>query len=94
MPKVVSRSVICDDAGGKDDSDAPLYVYYCLCGHMALILGDCSCTLGINVLRIRVLDTTLQKLPRRKLDKARVIDKAKRSCKVTAEHDTTVYLKR
>ncbi|XP_065828898.1 STING ER exit protein-like [Oscarella lobularis] len=77
MPKVVSRSVICDDAGGKDDSDAPLYVYYCLCGHMALIL-----------------DTTLQKLPRRKLDKARVIDKAKRSCKVTAEHDTTVYLKR
>eukprot|EP00118_Oscarella_pearsei_P003002 m.12576 g.12576 ORF g.12576 m.12576 type:complete len:166 (+) comp24136_c0_seq4:121-618(+) len=80
MPKVVSKSVICDDTEGKDDydpNDASLYVYYCLCGQMALIL-----------------DTTLQKLPLRKLDKARVIDKSKRSCKITAEHDTTVYLKR
>jgi len=56
MPKIVSRSIAVEDstsrrqrdkigglltAGqGESAEDKPLHVYYCLCGQMALILGE------------------------------------------------------
>jgi hypothetical protein len=39
-------------------------------------------------------DCTIDRLPLRKTDKAHVLDKSKRSCKITADYDTTVYLRR
>lgn len=41
MPKVISRSIVCTDTRekGEYEADIPLYVYTCVCGKMALILG-------------------------------------------------------
>ncbi|XP_062514972.1 STING ER exit protein-like [Corticium candelabrum] len=80
MPKVISKSVVCEDSRDKEEYDTgqgPLCVYYCLCGQMALII-----------------DCTIDHLPLRKTDGARVLDKSKRSCKITTDYDTTVYLRR
>ena len=41
MPKIISRSIAVEDTakkGPKDDQ--ALHLYYCLCGQMALILGE------------------------------------------------------
>eukprot|EP00731_Ephydatia_muelleri_P037488 Em0484g6a len=79
MPKVISRSIVCTDTKDKEeyDGDTPLYVYYCVCGQLALIL-----------------DSTLEKLPLRKRDGARVIDVARNSHKVYCEPAGPTFLKR
>lgn len=44
MPKVVSRSIVVTDTSAQAEGareEVPLVVYYCVCGHLALILGMC-----------------------------------------------------
>ena len=41
MPKVISRSIVVTDTRDKEEyGDASLYVYNCVCGNLALILGE------------------------------------------------------
>lgn len=41
MPKVISRSIVVTDTKDQEEykGDTPLYVYNCVCGHLALIIG-------------------------------------------------------
>lgn len=42
MPKVISRSIVVTDSHDKEEykGDTPLYVYLCVCGELALVLGE------------------------------------------------------
>ena len=47
MPKIVSRSIAVEDSSKRKGhlepegaEDKPLHVYYCICGQMAVILGE------------------------------------------------------
>lgn len=41
MPKVISRSIVVTDTKDREEykGDTPLYVFNCVCGNLALILG-------------------------------------------------------
>ncbi|RNA00792.1 hypothetical protein BpHYR1_050064 [Brachionus plicatilis] len=61
----------------EETQETPLYIYYCLCGQLAL-----------------VIDISIEKLPLRPVDKARVIDYTRHAHKLTAQDDNTVYIRR
>ena len=102
MPKVISRSIVCTDTKekGEYEGDTPLYVYHCLCGQLALILGKLNgwALFGERIHRYLDLyisiDTTLDKLPLRRRDSSRVVDAAKNIHSVYCEAAGIINLKR
>ena len=98
MPKVISRSIVVTDTRDKEEyeADTPLYVYNCVCGTLALILGKFFKRLSISWCALYgiLLDTTLDKLPLRKRDGARVVDTARNTGRVYSEPSGVTYLKR
>ena len=94
MPKVVSKSVVCTDTRNREeyDGDTPLYVYHCVCGKMALVLGNKWSLIRITL--ISPSDTTLDKLPLRRRDNARVADAARNIYKIYCEQGRVVFLRR
>ena len=49
MPKVISRSIVVTDTRDREEykGDTALYVYNCVCGAMALILGELDRMKGV-----------------------------------------------
>lgn len=100
MPKVVSRSIVCTDTKDREEyeGDTPLYVYHCVCGQLAMILGKLSGRRRRVALILPTnffaSDTTMDKLPLRRRDGARVVDASRNSHKVYCEGAGTTYLRR
>lgn len=96
MPKIVSRSVACSDSKDQEEynDDKPLNCYYCLCGKMALILGNDFNVFNKNILKrfLNITDSDIEKLPMRPLDKARVIDGKRNAHKLTFDKGQTFYI--
>lgn len=74
---IKSERIFTKEEEKEETQETPLYIYYCLCGQLAL-----------------VIDTSIEKLPLRPVDKARVIDNTKHAHKITAQDDETVYIRR
>ena len=81
MPKVVSRSIVCSDS--KDEEEYS--------DDKALNVYHCLC--GQMAL---IVDMTIDKLPLRQTDMARVIDRKRRTFKLTVDNDNeeVVFLQR
>ena len=99
MPKVISRSIVVTDTKDREEykGDTPLYVFNCVCGNLALILGEIHQKLLNRWALIRTpcfADTTLDKLPLRRTDGARVVDIARNAHRVYCESAGIAYLKR
>ena len=103
MPKVISRSIVVTDTKDREEyeGDTPLYVYLCVCGQLALILGEQKLLWWALIGKNKIcqlmcvdVDTTLDKLPLRKRDGARVMDTSRNIYKFYGEESQTVYLQR
>lgn len=79
MPKVVSRSIVCSDSKDQEEYSEERPLNIYYC-----LCGKLSL----------ILDCSIEKLPLRKTDGARVIDGSQRAHKITYDIGETVYIKR
>ena len=98
MPKIISRSIAVEDSTKKGPKgEQALHLYNCLCGQMAVILGERNTFVTddkpiMNLFPI--LDRVIEKLPLRERDGSRVIDGSKHTHKITPVFDEIVYIQR